>query len=77
MMLEPLTGRCHVQVTRRRTKKDWAQVTKDRVDRYDPEADSITPGMDNLSTHPKSGVVRRLGTFEAVFERHAQARLTQ
>ena len=61
MMLEPLTGRCRVQVTQRRTKKDWAQVTaaeglKDLVDRCYPEADALTLVMDNLSSHQKAAL---------------------
>ena len=49
MMLEPLTGHCQVKVTERRTKKDWALLMKDLVDRHYPDADSITLVMDNLS----------------------------
>jgi hypothetical protein len=56
MMLEPLTGRCRVQVTQRRTKKDWAQVMKDLVDRCYPEADALTLVMDNLSSHQKAAL---------------------
>ena len=56
MMLEPRTGRCHVTVTQRRTKKDWAQVMKDRVDRYYPETDRLTLVMDNLSSHQKAAL---------------------
>ena len=56
MMLEPLTGPCHVQVTRRRTKKDGARGMKDLVDRYYPEADTITLVMDNLSSHRKAAL---------------------
>ena len=65
MMLEPLTGRCHVQVTRRRTKKDWARVMKDLVDRYYPEADTITLVMDNLSSHRKSALYEVFAPEEA------------
>ena len=56
MMLEPLTGRCHVQVTQRRTSKEWAQAIKDLVDRYYPEADTLTVVMDNLSSHKKAAL---------------------
>ena len=44
MMLEPLTGHCQVKVTERRTKKDWALLMKDLVDRHYPHADTITFG---------------------------------
>ena len=56
MTLEPLTGRCQVQVTPPRTKKDWAQVIKDLVDRYYPDADTPTLVMDNLSSHRKAAL---------------------
>ena len=64
MMLEPLTGRCHVQVTKQRTKKDWVQVMKDLVDRYYPEAERLTVVMDNLSSHQKAQVQAWLPTGE-------------
>lgn len=56
MMLEPLTGRCHVRVSQRRTKRDWALTVRDLVDRHYPDADSITLVMDNLSTHKKAAL---------------------
>lgn len=65
MMLEPLTGRCHVQVTQRRTKKDWAQVIKDLVDRHYPEAERLTVVMDNLSSHRKAALYEVLAPEEA------------
>ena len=48
---EPLTGRRHVAVTDRRTKVDWAQVVRDLVDTYYPEAEKIILVMDNLNIH--------------------------
>ena len=56
MMLEPLAGRCHVPVTQQRTKKECAQVVKDLVDRYYPEADRLTLVRDNLSSHQKAAL---------------------
>jgi len=56
MMLEPLTGHCQVKVTERRTKKDWALLMKDLVDRHYPHADTITLVMDNLSSHQKAAL---------------------
>ena len=53
LLLEPLTGDCHIQVTERHTKKDWALFIRDLVDQYFAEADTITLVMDNLSTHKK------------------------
>ena len=46
MLLEPLTGRCQVKVTERRSKRDWAVVMKDLVDHHYPEADAITLVVD-------------------------------
>ena len=51
MMLEPLTGRCHVRVSQQRTMRDWALTIKELVDIHYPEAETITLVMDNLSTH--------------------------
>ncbi len=65
MMLEPLTGRCHVQVTQQRTKKDWARVMKDLVDRYYPEAERLTLVMDNLSSHQKAALYDVFAPAEA------------
>ena len=56
MMLEPLTGHCQVKVTERRTKRDWALLMKDLVDRHYPQADTITLVMDNLGSHQKAAL---------------------
>ena len=56
LLLEPLTGVCHGKVTERHTKKDWALFIRDLVDKYFPEADTITLVMDNLSTHKKAAL---------------------
>jgi hypothetical protein len=56
MMLEPLTGRCHVRVSQRRTMRDWAHTVRDLVDIHFPEAEKITLVMDNLSTHKKAAL---------------------
>ena len=61
LLLEPLTGVCHVKVTERHTKKDWALFIRDLVDKYFPEADTITLVMDNLSTHKKAALYDKLG----------------
>jgi hypothetical protein len=51
MIFEPLKGKRHVQVTDRRTKKDFAECMKYIVDELYPEAIRITIVMDNLNTH--------------------------
>lgn len=56
MMLEPLTGRCHVRVSERRTMRDWALTVKELVHVHYPEAEMITLVMDNLSTHKRAAL---------------------
>ena len=65
MMLEPLTGHCQVKVTERRTKRDWALLMKDLVDRHYPQADTITLVMDNLGSHQKAALYEVFPPAEA------------
>ena len=65
MMMEPLTGHCQVKVTERRTKRDWALLMKDLVDRHYPEADTITMVMDNLGSHQKAALYEVFPSTEA------------
>ena len=65
MMLEPLTGHCQVKVTERRTKRDWALLMKDLVDRHYPQADTITLVMDNLGSHQKAALYEVFPAAEA------------
>jgi transposase len=51
MAFEPLVGRRYVEVTARRTKKDWAHYIKKLVDEMYPDAQKIVLIMDNLNTH--------------------------
>jgi hypothetical protein len=62
---EPLTGRCHVEVTDRRTKRDWAQVVKDLVDRHYPDAERIVLVMDNLNVHTPAALYEAFAPAEA------------
>ena len=48
---EPLTGKCRLQVTDRRTRADFARFVKRLVDEDYPHAERITLVMDNLNTH--------------------------
>lgn len=50
MAFEALTGKRHVEITERRTKKDWALFLQDLAERY-KGATKITLIMDNLNTH--------------------------
>ena len=54
VVTEPLRGWRQVNVTRRRTKLDFAQQMKELVDVHYPKARKITLVMDNLNTHRMS-----------------------
>jgi transposase len=54
MMVEPLRGWRHVEVTTRRTKLDFAKQMKGLVDVHYRQAAKITLVMDNLNTHRMS-----------------------
>jgi transposase len=57
---EPLTGTRMVEVTKRKTKIDWAQFIEKIAGRYE-KAQKITLVMDNLNTH-------KPGSLYEVFE---------
>jgi len=65
MIFEPLAGRRHVKVTRRRTKKDWAQCVRGMVDQMYPDAECIVLVMDNLNTHSKASLYEAFESAEA------------
>lgn len=70
MLVEPLGGWRHVEVTERRTAVDWAHQVRDLVDVHYPNAERIRLVMDNLNTH------RRASLYEA-FEPAEARRLAQ
>ena len=51
MLFAPLEGWRHVEVTDRRTARDYAQVLEDLSDTHLPAAKKIVLVQDNLSTH--------------------------
>jgi hypothetical protein len=51
MIFEPLAGRRNVEVTDRRTKKDYAQCLRKIADEMYPDAEVIVLIHDNLNTH--------------------------
>lgn len=51
LFVQPLRGWRHVNVTKRRTKQDFAQQMRLLVDDYFPTAQRIRLVMDNLNTH--------------------------
>jgi hypothetical protein len=51
MVSEPLLGWRHVEVTERRTAKDFAEVVRWLVEEVHPDAEKVVLVMDNLNTH--------------------------
>jgi len=51
MEVEPLSGKRHVAITERRTRKDWARQIKEMLDERYPDAVKVRLVMDNLNTH--------------------------
>ena len=68
MASEPLAGKRYVQVTERKTKKEWAFFMKEIADNYYANAEKIHLVMDNLNTHQP-------GSLYEVFEPQEAHRL--
>ena len=64
---EPLKGQRLVEITQRKTKKDWAKFVKQIEEMY-PTAQRITLIMDNFKTHS-------IGAFYETFEPEEAKRL--
>ena len=62
---EPLTGKRYIEVTERKTKKDWAKFIKQIADDWYKDAPKITLVMDNLSTHKPSALYEAFEPKEA------------
>jgi transposase len=65
MLVEPLRGWRRVDVTSRRTKRDFAKQMKELVDDHYPDATKITLVMDNLNTHRLSCLYESFAPEEA------------
>jgi len=65
LFCEPLAGWRHVEVTDRRTKKDWAERIRDLVDVHYPTAKKIRLVLDNLNTHTGSSLYEAFPPDEA------------
>jgi hypothetical protein len=65
LMVEPLRGWRHVNVTTRRTKTDFALQVKELVDVHFRRAKRITLVMDNLNTHRMSSLYEAFEPTEA------------
>ena len=70
MANEPLQGKRYVEVTRSKTKQDWAMFIKILSDQIYPEALQIILVMDNLNTHST-------GALYEVFPAHEAKRLSE
>mgnify|MGYP003575395477 CR=1 FL=1 len=65
MFFEPRHGWRHVEVTKRRTKQDFARCMQQLVDGYYPEAEVIRVVLDNLNTHTPASLYETFPPAEA------------
>jgi DDE superfamily endonuclease len=65
MVFEPLAGQRDVEVTNRRTKKDYAQCLRRIADDMYPDADVIVLVQDNLNTHSPASLYEAFDPAEA------------
>ena len=63
--IEPLAGRRHVDITERRTRKDWAAFIKAMLDERYPQATKVRLVMDNLNTHSTASLYEAFAPEEA------------
>ena len=68
MANEPLKGRRIVEITERKTKKDWTEFIRRIADEMYPNAKKITLVMDNYKTHT-------IGAFYEAFQPEEAKRL--
>ena len=65
MAFEPLTGRRRVEVTQRRTNKDFARLVKRLLEEWYPTAEKVVLVLDNLSTHTAAALYETLAPQDA------------
>lgn len=65
MANEPLKGKRLVEITERKTKKDWAKFMKRIADEIYPQAKKIKLVMDNFKTHNASAFYETFDPEEA------------
>jgi len=65
MIFEPLAGQREVEVTDRRTKKDWALCVRKISDQMYPDAEKIVLVEDNLNTHSPASLYEAFEPGEA------------
>lgn len=63
--VEPLAGKHHVSVRKRRTAIDWAEEIRYLADIMYPDAEKIVVIMDNLNTHKPSSLYKAFPPAEA------------
>ncbi len=65
MICEPLAGQREVEVTDRRTKKDYAECLRKTSDEVYEEAERVVPVQDNLNTHSPASLCEAFPPTEA------------
>ena len=65
MICEPLAGKRHVEVTDRRTKKDYALCLRKIADQMYPDAQVIVLVQDNLNMHGPASLFEAFEPTEA------------
>ena len=65
MIFEPLAGQRDIEVTDRRTKKDWALCVRKIADEMYPDAEVIVLVEDNLNTHSPASLYEAFEPAEA------------
>jgi hypothetical protein len=65
MIFEPLAGRRDVEVTDRRTQKDYAECLRKLAEQMYPEAEVIVLVQDNLNTHTPASLYEAFAPAEA------------
>jgi len=65
VIVEPLTGRCHVDARNRRTAIDWAEFIRYVADVMYPDAELIKLVLDNLNTHTPASLYKAFPAKEA------------
>lgn len=63
--VEPLVGRRHIELTARRTRRDWAHFVKGMLDERYPMATKVRLVMDNLNTHHIASLYQTFSACEA------------
>ncbi len=63
--VEPLAGRRHIKITKRRTAKDWALFIKEMLDERYPDAVKVILVLDNLNIHKIASLYETFPAKEA------------